>query len=85
MEHVEGHRLESDRALAIARPQCGDNPYILATVYAVRGDMDAAFPALDRARVRHDDIRMVTTDRLLEGLRKDPRYRTLLREIGLNE
>jgi TolB-like protein len=85
VEHVEGHRPESDRALAIARTQCGDNPYILATVYAVRGDMNAAFPALDRARARRDDIRAVTTDRLLEGLRKDPRYRTLLREIGLTE
>jgi TolB-like protein len=83
--HFEGHSVESDRALASARAQCGDNPYVLATVYAVRGDMDAAFPALDRARVRHDDIRPVTTDRLLEGLRKDPRYRALLREIGLTE
>jgi hypothetical protein len=88
---------ESDAALAelIHEYQRNENeesafvgPYAIASVYAYRGEADAAFEWLERARrlkargmlyldVRHDP--------LLARLQGDARFRMLLRELGLAE
>jgi serine/threonine protein kinase/TolB-like protein/Flp pilus assembly protein TadD len=94
---ARGEMAESDAALAelIHEYQRNENeesafvgPYAIASVYAYRGEADAAFEWLERARrlkargmlyldVRHDP--------LLARLQGDARFRMLLRELGLAE
>jgi len=57
----------------------------LARLYAELGAPDAAFQALDRAVAEHDD--MITTlkaDPVLDPLRPDPRFASLLKRVNLS-
>jgi eukaryotic-like serine/threonine-protein kinase len=66
-------------------------PGVTAEAYAILGDNDRAFYWLEEA-YRHHDTEWASTDsgleglrwnRVLDGLRADPRYRDLARRIGL--
>jgi hypothetical protein len=61
-----------------------DAAYQIAEVYAYRGQGDQAFEWLDRAhRQRDAGLACIKFDPLLAGLRKDPRYTNLLKNLRL--
>ncbi|HXP45546.1 MAG TPA: protein kinase [Candidatus Acidoferrales bacterium] len=51
--------------------------------YAMLGDKDAAFAALERAFPGRTELLLIKVDPRLDNLRSDPRYADLLRRIGL--
>jgi len=79
-----GRRAESDASLAqlVARYQ-KESPYVVATVYGYRGEVDQAFSWLDRALAARDaTLTSIKSDPLLRKLQPDPRYAALLKKIG---
>jgi eukaryotic-like serine/threonine-protein kinase len=55
-----------------------------ADVYAKLGDKDAAFAALEKAKVENrSSLLFIKCDPELDGIRSDPRFADLLRRIGL--
>jgi len=77
-------RIAADAALAdlIANNQGVD--YQIAQVYAVRGEKEKAFEWLQIAFDNHDTGMLgLLVDPLLNNLRDDPRYKTLLAKLGL--
>jgi eukaryotic-like serine/threonine-protein kinase len=82
-----GQRNDSDAALAALEEKFADSDSVdIAEVHAFRGEIDQAFAWLDRAiRQREPYCVFIKTDRLLENLRGDPRYRALLRKMRLPE
>ena len=80
-----GREKESDGALRelIAKYHAVD-PYLIAEIYAFRGQPDQAFDWLDRAYVQHDDNLINTRiDPLLNSLHNDPRFGALLKKLNL--
>jgi hypothetical protein len=60
--------------------------YQIAEAYARRGEADKALEWVERAfRQRDEGLRSMKTDRLVDQLRSDPRYKSLLRTINLPE
>jgi serine/threonine-protein kinase len=60
--------------------------YQIAEVHAYRGEVDAAFDWLERAIVQRDTgITWIQVDNLVSDLRRDPRYKTILRKMNLPE
>lgn len=57
--------------------------YGVATSYAMLGEKDAAFAALQQAAAAGNHIDTFKLDPELDNLRSDPRYAELLRQIGL--
>ncbi|MCI0411954.1 tetratricopeptide repeat protein [bacterium] len=62
------------------------SPITTASLYAGLGEADRAFEMLEKAYQEHD-MRLVgiKVSRSLDSLRSDPRYKDLLRRIGLPE
>jgi serine/threonine-protein kinase len=85
IQHSLGDRAQSDRALdELARRFGAGWAYQVGAAYAWRGEPDAAFSWLDRAYAQQDGgLVLAKTDRLLVGLRSDPRYPALLRKVGM--
>ncbi len=54
-----------------------------AADYAMLGEKDAAFAALDKAFVSRAGVVDINVDPRLENIRSDPRYTDLLRRVGL--
>jgi TolB-like protein/Flp pilus assembly protein TadD len=80
-----GRREDSQKALAqlIARFQ-KQAPYVIATVYGYRGEVDQAFSWLDRALADRDaTLTSIKSDPLLRKLQGDARYTALLKNAGL--
>jgi len=60
------------------------SPYEIGSLYAAVGERDLAFQWLERAlRERSPGFVGMRVDRLLDGLRNDPRYGALERRVGL--
>jgi tetratricopeptide (TPR) repeat protein len=82
--HALGRKADSDAALAalIAKYET-DAPYNIASVYAFRGEADAAFAWLDKA-VEYDDsgFSEIVTENLFDNIHADPRWPAFLRKIG---
>jgi serine/threonine protein kinase/tetratricopeptide (TPR) repeat protein len=57
--------------------------YGAATSYAMLGEKDAAFAALEQAAAAGNHIDTLKLDPALDNIRSDPRYADLLRRIGL--
>jgi tetratricopeptide (TPR) repeat protein len=58
--------------------------YQVAEIYAYRGDANRAFEWLNRAYQQRDSgLRSLKIDPLIKGLRTDPRYANLLRQMHL--
>jgi TolB-like protein/class 3 adenylate cyclase/Flp pilus assembly protein TadD len=58
--------------------------YQIGVVYAWRGEKDKAFAWLDRAHLQQDGgMVWLKTEPMLESLRADPRFPSLLRKVGL--
>jgi serine/threonine-protein kinase len=82
---VRGDRKSADDALADLIATGRDQlAYQIAQVYAVRGETDKAFEWLQTALNNHDTgMLALSIDPLLNGLRGDPRYKSLLTKLGL--
>jgi serine/threonine-protein kinase len=86
--HRLGHDRESRQALGrlLALDQHAHLApgYQIAEVYAWRGETDEAFRWLERGLADRDSgMNYLLFDPLLRGLRGDPRYRDLVRRMGL--
>jgi TolB-like protein/lipoprotein NlpI len=82
-QYARGDRTAADAALAglIAHDQGLD--YQVAQVYAVRGEREKAFEWLQIAFDNHDTgMLALLVDPLLNGLRDDPRYKTLIAKMN---
>jgi tetratricopeptide (TPR) repeat protein len=75
-----GRRADSDSALQTLENQFADaDAYLIAEIYADRGEIDKAFPWLDRAYRQHDtQLIFLKVDPDLRNLHGDPRYHALL-------
>jgi eukaryotic-like serine/threonine-protein kinase len=63
--------------------EAADDPYHAASDYAMLGEKDAAFAALEKAAAAGNFLDFLKLDPALDNLRPDPRYADLLRRIGL--
>ncbi len=73
--------LAVDKKLVALRPDDPTAHYNLACRYALLKQPDLAFVTLKRAiELGYDDFRYMEEDRDLESIRKDPRFRQILRE-----
>ena len=82
-----GRNADADRAIeSIIGGETGW-AYQLAEVYAVRHDPDKTFEWLNRAYGAHDTglVAYVKLDPLFKDYRGDPRYRVILKKLGLPE
>jgi len=86
-EYSLGHIDVSRRILEQFIAKYGkDGPYMIARVYAWRGEKDQAFEWLERAyEVRDDGLPFVKFDIAFRTLRDDPRFRALLHRTNLPE
>lgn len=82
-----GKRVEAHAVLEELQEQAKHryvSPYHVARVYAGLGEKDSAFAWLEQAyQTRSHYLVWIKTDFLLDHLRPDPRFRSLLRRIGL--
>lgn len=84
-EHSLGHRERSDEALsALVAGHRDYAPYQIAVTYAWRGENKSALEWLEDACTKRDSsLENVATEPFLVGLRAEPRYRELVRKVGL--
>jgi Flp pilus assembly protein TadD len=82
-----GRRSEADSAIALAEQKWGNGmAWNIACFYGFRNDSDQAFLWLERAYRQHDGgMNELKVQPMLRGLRHDPRYKALLREMNLPE
>jgi TolB-like protein/lipoprotein NlpI len=80
-----GNREESDAALAkLLAQQSGGWDWQVVEVHAVRGEIDAAFAAMDAAYDNRDSgLQLILGDMHVANLRGDPRYRAMVEKIGI--
>jgi tetratricopeptide (TPR) repeat protein len=80
-----GHAPEAQAALdELVAKLSMNSAFQIAQVYAVRGEADAAFAWLERARVQHDEgLEFVRVDLLFVSLHADPRWRAFLHKMNL--
>lgn len=65
-------------------PKAMASPYTMATIYAGLGENDRALESLKKACAEKSlDAGGIRSDFLLDGLRSDPRFQDLLRQVGL--
>ena len=78
-------RAESDTALSeLTAKFQKESPYVVATVYGYRGEVDPAFSWLQRALAERDTtITSIKSDPLFKKIKADPRYPALLAKAGL--
>jgi serine/threonine protein kinase/tetratricopeptide (TPR) repeat protein len=82
--HALGRKQESDANLAALIAKFQSPSYLMAEVYAFRGETDRAFQSLDRAYTEHDTgLAQLEGDPLLKSLAHDPRYTALLKKMRL--
>jgi tetratricopeptide (TPR) repeat protein len=62
--------------------EAASQPYYAAGEYAMLGDKDAAFAALEKIFADRAGVRNMKVDPALDNLRSDPRFASLLRRIG---
>ena len=85
LHFLAGDIAESDKALAALKAaERGGWDYQHVQVHAVRGELDEAFAALDKAYESRDSgVQLVLGDPYLENLRGDPRYEEFVQRIGI--
>jgi tetratricopeptide (TPR) repeat protein len=78
-------RAESDAALSeLTSKFQQESPYVVATVYGYRGEVDPAFQWLQRALQERDaTLTSIKSDPLFQKIKPDPRYAALLQKAGL--
>lgn len=85
--HTRGDRRKSQQALEqLIEKHASGAAYLIADVYAWRGENDKAFEWLQRAYQQHDSgFLIIAYDVFNTGLRADPRYGAMLRKLKLAE
>lgn len=85
VHHAAGRNKESDAAmLALEQQKAGGWYYQVATVHAYRGEIDAAFDALNDAYEKRDSgITLLLGDPYLDNLRGDPRFEEIVDRLGI--
>lgn len=86
---IAAARGERDAALAavarMERDHAATSPYQIAEMCAWLGDTEVAFHWLEEAyALRDPGLAELQVDRLLEGIRDDPRYAELLERVGFS-
>ena len=78
-----GRNADADTKLANFTSATGDSfPYIVAGIYAMRGNTEKALEWLDRAmRIRDAGLEQLKVDPFLDSLRKEPRFQAIEREV----
>jgi len=86
VNYLAGRRRESDDALRELTEKHGDtSAYQVALIHATRGEVDAAFHWLDRSVEDKDTgTAMMFSEPRFRPIHGDPRWRLLLRRIGLD-
>jgi TolB-like protein/Tfp pilus assembly protein PilF len=86
-EHSAGHSAESLKTVEELSTTYGQFwTYLVADVFAWRGETGKALDWLERAFQAHDNgLRQIKYDPLLTQIRPDPRYKTLLHKLNLPE
>jgi len=83
-QHALGHRVTSEAALRELVETYADQARLIATVHAYRGETDEAFAWLERAYQKRDpDLVYLKPAYFLNNLHGDPRWRALLKKMGL--
>ena len=84
---LSGQREEASQLLAKLQQGNTDNTlsaYLLAQVCLALGDREQALALLTRAVAQRDEaVLWLTIDPRLDGLRKEPRFQALVRQVGL--
>jgi TolB-like protein len=81
-----GSKADSDAALAAMLNKDTAHPYLIAQVYAFRGESDEAFKWLERAYVQRDpSLVLVKSQPMFSKLEGDARYKAFLRKMNLPE
>ena len=91
--HVAGASGKKEEALKTAEQlkEISKQRYVpaygFALVYSGLNDKDRAFQWLEKSHQDHESkiVNFLTTDPLLENVRSDPRYKDLVRRVGLPE
>jgi TolB-like protein/DNA-binding winged helix-turn-helix (wHTH) protein/Tfp pilus assembly protein PilF len=80
-----GKKVEAEKILRDLARKSKASPYTMATIYAGLGENDQAFEFLEKAYSERslDISSSLKSDFLLDRLRPDPRFQSLLRRIGL--
>ncbi|MEJ2298514.1 MAG: tetratricopeptide repeat protein, partial [Woeseiaceae bacterium] len=80
-----GNREASDAAMeALIAQQDEGYHWQVVQARAVRGEIDAAFDAMEAAYENHDTgLQLILGDRTVENLRDDPRYEAMVEKIGI--
>ena len=79
--HALGRKADSDAALAALIAK--DRSYLIACVYAYRGEADQAFAWLDKAVEDGDrGLTFIVTENLFDKIHADARWLAFLRKIG---
>lgn len=61
-------------------------PYLLACIYAALGEDDLCFKWLNKAYEEHDSyLRWLKGEALFDCIRSDPRFKALLKKVGLDK
>ncbi len=79
-----GNRAGIAEKLAVLQKNYGDAAsYQIAQMYALMGDRERAFSALDRAlAIRDSGLLSIKVDEMMDPIRSDPRYRALLKTMN---
>jgi Flp pilus assembly protein TadD len=86
VEHRHEEGLQYDRRIAGLRPDDSLAHYNLACSFALTHQADEALASLRKAvELGYRDFKYMKQDRDLESIRKDPRFRTLIREYDPNQ
>ena len=82
--HALGRTQEANAAQQVCIDRFGaDQPGLLPTVFAYRGQPDAAFEWLEKSATAHDSlISTIVVEPLLDRLHDDPRWLPFLRKVG---
>ncbi len=85
IQHASGDVAASERTAADFEKLFGaDNPSACAEIRAMQGKPDEAFAWLDKAFAAHDPgLASINTSIWFQALRADPRWKSLLKRIGL--
>lgn len=79
--YEEGLRIDAE--LTFLRPDEPENWYNLACSYALVGQKDRAFDALDRAvALGYNDVDWIVKDKDLKVLHTDPRFKEILSRLS---
>lgn len=80
-----GNREASDAAMAkLIAGQAAGWDWQVVQAHAIRGEIDAAFAAMDAAYESRDSgLQLILGDRTVESLRDDPRYEAMVEKLGI--